>query len=176
MSQGPTARSKEYDVVVIGGGPAGSTVASFLSQWGRRVLLLEKESFPRHHVGESLLPGTLAIMKRLGVLEKVRHAGFVPKFGATYVWGKSRKPWSVNFIELSENMRARGGPIDHSFQVDRAKFDKILLDHCKESGATVLEGCRATGIDRDEQHTTHVSYMDQAGVPQVASIVFWGTV
>ena len=172
MSQGPTAKSKEYDVVVIGGGPAGSTLASFLSQWGRRVLVLEKESFPRHHVGESLLPGTLAIMKRLGVLEKVRHAGFVPKFGATYVWGKSRKPWSVNFIELSENMRARGGLIDHSFQVDRAKFDKILLDHCKESGATVLEGCRATGIDRDEQQTTHVSYMDQAGIPQVASCEF----
>ena len=169
MSQGPTARSKEYDVVVIGGGPAGSTVASFLSQWGRRVLLLEKESFPRHHVGESLLPGTLAIMKRLGVLEKVRHAGFVPKFGATYVWGKSRKPWSVNFIELSENMRARGGLIDHSFQVDRAKFDKILLDHCKESGATVLEGCRATGVDRDEQQITRVSYLDQAGNPRVAS-------
>ena len=169
MSQGPTARSNEYDVVVIGGGPAGSTVASFLSQWGRQVLVLEKESFPRHHVGESLLPGTLAIMQRLGVLEKVGRAGFVPKYGATYVWGKSREPWSVNFIELNENMRARGGLIDSSFQVDRAKFDKILLDHCKESGATVLEGCRATGIDRDEQQTTRVSYTDPAGSPRVAS-------
>lgn len=169
MAQGPTAKSNEYDVVVIGGGPAGSTVASLLSQWGRRVLVLEKESFPRHHVGESLLPGTLAIMQRLGVLEKVRNAGFVHKHGATYVWGKSREPWSVNFIELSENMRARGGLIDHSFQVDRSKFDKILLDHSKESGATVLEGCRATGVDRDGRHTTRVSYMNDAGTPQVAN-------
>ena len=169
MSQRPAAGTIEYDVVVIGGGPAGSTVASLLSQWGRRVLVLEKESFPRHHVGESLLPGTLAIMQRLGVLDKVRHAGFVHKHGATYVWGKSREPWSVNFIELSENMRARGGLIDHSFQVDRAKFDKILLDHSKESGATVLEGCRATGIVRDKQRTTRVSYVDQAGSSQVAN-------
>ena len=169
MTPGANSRSNEYDVVVIGGGPAGSTVASLLSQWGRHVLVLEKESFPRHHVGESLLPGTLAIMQRLGVLDKVKNAGFVHKHGATYVWGKSREPWSVNFIELSQNMRARGGLIDHSFQVDRSKFDKILLDHSKETGATVLEGCRATGVDRDGLQTTRVSYMDQAGRPQVAN-------
>ena len=67
----------DYDVVVIGGGPAGSTVATLLSQWGRRVLLLEKEHFPRHHIGESLLPLASRVMQRLGVLDKVERANFV---------------------------------------------------------------------------------------------------
>ena len=84
LSRGRNSTS-EYHAIVIGGGPAGSTVASLLSKWGRRVLLLEKEVFPRHHIGESLLPGTVIVMRRLGVFEKVERAGFVPKHGATYV-------------------------------------------------------------------------------------------
>src|SRR5579864_7954377 len=106
----------DYDVVVIGGGPAGSTVATLLSQWGRRVLVLEKEHFPRHHIGESLLAGTTTLMRQLGVYDKVEQAGFVHKYGATYIWGKSHKPWSIFFAEVSSEDR-------FSFQVERGQFD-----------------------------------------------------
>ena len=148
-----SGKSVDYEIVVIGGGPAGSTVATLLSQWGRRVLLLEKEHFPREHIGESLLPGTIAVMKRMGVYEKVDAAGFVHKYGATYVWGKSRNPWTIRFSEVTEK------PI-HTFQVNRAKFDKILLDHSQESGVTVLQGCRATGARRSDADVMLVDYLD----------------
>ena len=167
LSRGRNSTS-EYDAIVIGGGPAGSTVASLLSQWGRRVLLLEKEVFPRHHIGESLLPGTVIVMRRLGVFEKVARAGFVPKHGATYVWGKSRKPWTIQFAELSDKpLGFRGNP-QNSFQVDRAKFDKILLDHSRESGVTVMEGCAVTGVTRDANQVMHVDYLDREKHAQTA--------
>ena len=157
-----SGKSVDYEIVVIGGGPAGSTVATLLSQWGRRVLLLEKDHFPREHIGESLLPGTVAVMKRMGVYEKVDDAGFVHKYGATYVWGKSRDPWTIHFSEVTEK------PI-HTFQVNRAKFDKILLDHSQESGVTVLQGCRATGVRRSDTDVMLVDYLDQNQSPQTAA-------
>lgn len=168
LGRGRTSNA-EYEAVVIGGGPAGSTVASLLSQWGRRVLLLEKEVFPRHHIGESLLPGTVIVMRRLGVWEKVERAGFVPKHGATYVWGKSRKPWTIQFGELSDKPLGFKGRPQNSFQVDRAKFDKILLDHSRESGVTVMEGCAVTGIARDENNIWRIDYSDQNNQPQTAN-------
>ena len=169
MSSTPVSKSQEYDVVVIGGGPAGSSVASLLTQWERRVLLLEREVFPRHHVGESLLPSTVELMKRLGVFEKVEQAGFVPKYGATYIWGKSREPWTIEFAEVHDERLDFVDKPDHSFQVDRSKFDKILLDHTRESGATVLEGCRATGVIQERNGVTHVRYVDPAGNKRVAT-------
>ncbi len=160
LGRGNTSAA-DYEAVVIGGGPAGSTVASLLSQWGRRVLLLEKEVFPRHHIGESLLPGTVIVMRRLGVFEKVQRAGFVPKHGATYVWGKSRKPWTIQFGELSDKPLGFKGRPQNSFQVDRANFDKILLDHSRESGVTVMEGCSVTNVARDGNNIWRIDYSDQ---------------
>ena len=168
LSRGRTSAT-DYEVVVIGGGPAGSTVASLLSQWGRRVLLLEKEIFPRHHIGESLLPGTVIVMRRLGVFEKVERAGFVPKHGATYVWGKSREPWTIQFGELSDKPLSFKGRPQNSFQVDRAKFDKILLDHSRESGVTVMEGCAVTGVARDDNKIWRVDYLDRNKNAQTAT-------
>ena len=169
MSTNLVSMQHEYDAVVIGGGPAGSSVATLLTRWGRRVLLLERDVFPRHHVGESLLPSTVDLMKRLGVFEKVERAGFVPKYGATYIWGKSREPWTIEFAEVHDERLDFVGKPDHSFQVDRSKFDKILLDHTKECGATVLEGCRATGVVQERNGVTHVSYLDPAGHQRTAS-------
>ena len=164
-----TTKSHDYDVVVIGGGPAGSTVATLLSMWGRRVLLLERDFFPRHHVGESLLPGTEHVLKRLGVYDEVNRGGFTHKYGASYVWGRSRKPWTIYFPEVSSEGLVGASRPDHSFQVDRAKFDKILLDHSRDSGVTVSEGCRATGVVRDSQDTTLVNYLDHTQTAQTAS-------
>src|SRR5688572_22387522 len=89
-----------WDAVVVGGGPAGSGVATYLAREGRRVLLLERERFPREHIGESLLPGVLPYLDALGVRGAVEQAGFERKEGQTFVWGRDRTPWEIDFREL----------------------------------------------------------------------------
>ena len=127
------------DVIVIGGGPAGSTTATMLARKGARVLLLEREIFPRDHVGESLLPASIPVLEELGVLPAVQHAGFLLKWGATMVWGKDREPWSWYFKETNQQY-------PHSYQVWRPRFDQLLLDNSREAGVDVREGCKVLEI------------------------------
>ena len=157
--------SESFDVVVIGGGPAGSSVSAWLAQWGRTVLLLEKETFPRHHVGESLLPGTIGLLLRLGVLADVEEAGFVPKYGATYIWGSSREPWTISFSEA-------GREIISSYQVVRSEFDQLLLEHSRASGVAVREGCRVIDVQPSSEQPTHVTYIDAAESQMTATCRF----
>jgi len=139
-----------YDAVVIGGGPGGSTVATVLSRAGRKVLVLERERFPRFHVGESLLPFSLPIFERIGVAEKIRAAGFQEKFGA-FFWNESNgttRP--VVFAEARDTNHPK------AYQVKRAEFDELLLRHAQSCGAEVregvsvdevlMEGTRAVGV------------------------------
>jgi FAD-dependent halogenase len=144
----------QFDVVVIGGGPAGSTAAGFLAQSGARVLLLEKERFPRYHIGESLLSATLPILDALGVTPAVQEAGFIRKPGGTFVWGSQAEPWSFFF-------REDPGGRSHAFHVLRSQFDHILLLHAASLGVDVREGHRVTEISRDGG--MHVTAADESG-------------
>src|SRR5215217_7648778 len=121
------------DVVVIGGGPGGSTTATMLARQGWRVLLLERERFPRDHIGESLLPASMPILEELGVLPAVQEAGFLRKWGATMVWGTDPTAWSWYFRETNRRY-------PHAYQVWRPRFDQLLLHNSRAHGVEVREG------------------------------------
>src|ERR1700757_2391239 len=136
------AEIETYDVVIIGGGPAGSTAATLLSKAGRRVIVLEREKFPRFHIGESLLPFSMATFTRLGIQEKLR-ASFVPKFGGEIAEAGGEKAAKFYFKD------GFGSRTDRSYQVTRSKFDKMLLDHAGESGAEICEETSVTDVNFD---------------------------
>lgn len=137
-----------YDVIIIGGGPAGSSAATTLAKAGRRVLVLEKMKFPRFHVGESLLPYNRKIFDELGLWPKIESAGFITKRGAQFLMGDGSRKVRLNFS------RGAFTEFPQSVQVERSKFDKILLDHSASCGAEVREEAAVTDY---KVHETHVS-------------------
>ncbi len=130
----------EYDVAIIGGGPAGSTAAALLAKNGRRVVVLEREKFPRFHIGESLLPYSLSTLDRLGLREKVERMA-VPKFGGEIATSCGSR--SVKFF-FKDGFRLKH---QQAYQVERAHFDKLLLDHAREQGAEVREETVVKSLD-----------------------------
>jgi FAD-dependent halogenase len=148
------------EVVVIGGGPGGSTLATLVAMQGHRVVVLEKEKFPRWQIGESLLPSTIHGVCRLtGVADRLAQAGFTVKRGGTQRWGANPEPWTFSF-SVSPKMT---GQTSYAYQVERSKFDKILLDHARAKGADVREECTVTGIVSDADRVRGVSYTDVEG-------------
>src|SRR5438309_4301170 len=130
-----------YDVAIIGGGPAGSTAAALLAHAGRRVIVFEREKFPRFHIGESLLPFSMKAFSRLGLHEKFLRAGFMKKHGGE-ILGACSEPGTKFYFK--DGYRSQ---TDHAYQVTRGDFDKVLLDHAVECGAEVHE---ETSVDRVE--------------------------
>ena len=141
-----------YDVAIMGGGPAGSVAAALLARAGRRVIVLERDKFPRFHIGESLLPFSMQAFTRLGLHEKFVQAGFMEKFGGE-MYGACGGDGVKFYFE--DGFRSQ---TDRSYQVTRADFDKVLLDHAAESGAEVRE---ETGVEKvdfsDEEATLAIS-------------------
>jgi halogenation protein CepH len=149
----------DVDVVIAGGGPGGSTLASLIAMQGHRVVVLEKERFPRYQIGESLLPATTRGICRLtGAEDYLAQAGFTRKRGGTFRWGANPEPWTFLFSvspKLAEDT--------YAYQVERSKFDQILLDHARRLGADVREECTVTGVIGDADRVRGMSYVDAAG-------------
>jgi flavin-dependent dehydrogenase len=137
----PTAGARaSCDVLVIGGGPAGSTVAPLLAEKGYRVVLLDKSRHPRFHIGESLLPANLPIFEHLGVADEVRAIG-MEKWAAEFVSPHHEMPRVFRFGEAWDKS------MPYAYQVKRADFDAILIRNADRKGVEVHEGCRATSVD-----------------------------
>lgn len=141
--QALTASTAQHKVVIIGGGPAGSVAAARLAQRGIDALVLEREKFPRFHIGESLLPNGNSILKKIGVWEKIATAGFIEKRGAQFTLADRSR--------TVRNVFAKGWipGLDMAYQVERARFDEILLRHSQQLGAQVQEETRVISVSRN---------------------------
>ena len=115
------------------------------------MVLLERERFPRDHVGESLLPASMPVLEELGVLPQMERAGFPKKWGATMLWGRDPEPWSWYFKETNRSY-------PHAYQVWRPTFDKILLDNARTSGVDVTEGCAVTAAPVEDGRPFSVKF------------------
>ena len=148
----------QYDALIIGCGPGGSSVATFLAKAGKRVLVLEKEMFPRFHIGESLLPCNMTIFRDMGVLPALQAAGFPRKFGAQFELGNG----SIGTRFVFRQGRFNREP--EAIQVERATFDHVLLKHARASGADVREGWTVAKFEADEHGVTVMAH-DPDGKP-----------
>ncbi|GIJ22946.1 tryptophan 7-halogenase [Micromonospora lutea] len=151
----------DYDLIVVGGGPGGSTVATLVAMQGHRVLLLERETFPRYQIGESLLPSTIHGVCRLtGVTDDLARAGFPVKRGGTFRWGSNPEPWTFAFA-ISPRFASEGAT---AYQVERMKFDQILLDNARRKGVTVRERCAVVDVLEEGERVCGVRFDDEDGV------------
>ena len=128
------------DVIVIGGGPAGSTVSTLLAQQGLNVELFERERFPRFHIGESLIPETYWVLQRLGMLEKMQKSRFVKKYSVQFVNASGRQSAPFYFWDNKPH------ECSQTWQVVRSEFDQMLLENAREHGVTAHEGVRVMDV------------------------------
>ena len=134
----------DADVIIIGGGPAGSTLGTLLGMGGRKALIIEKDIHPRDHVGESLVPSTNVVFHRINFLHKLTDAGFLHKPGTG--WNGPRSPiWRFVEVPLFE-VPIEGNPQNFTYHVERDVMDTMLIRHAHDYGARVLQGVKVTDI------------------------------
>jgi len=149
--------ANQFDAIVIGGGPAGSTTAAVLAQKGRRVLLLEREKFPRYHIGESLIPYTYFPLKRIGMIEKLKASHFPKKYSVQFVSTNGRRSVPFYFFQHFDSEAAV------TWQVLRSEFDQMLLDNAREKGAEVMEETTVRELLRDNGAVSGVKAVAKSG-------------
>lgn len=160
---------KHYDVVVIGGGPAGSTLSTFLARKGYSVLVIEREKFPRFHVGESLLPGTQLIWEKLGIAEPMQHLGHTFKYGAEFRLGLDPRQSDYDYTLTHFNNFPRNKIQERPFayQVDRSDFDMFLLNHARKEGVTVFEEAVVKEVLWQDDKATGIRWRTKDGFEYV---------
>jgi flavin-dependent dehydrogenase len=153
------------DVVVIGGGPAGSTVSTLMAQQGLSVRLYERERFPRFHIGESLIPETYWVLKRLNMLDKMKESHFVKKFSVQFVNAEGRESAPFYFWDNKPH------ECSQTWQVVRSEFDRMMLDNARAHGVGVHEGVRVHDVLFEGDRAVGVKVKTEAGFEDVAAKV-----
>ncbi len=160
--QDSTASFKSHpDVVVIGGGPAGSTVSTLIAQRGYRVQLFERERFPRFHIGESLIPETYWVLQRLNMLDKLKRSHFVRKHSVQFVSANGRHSAPFYFSENKPH------ECSQTWQVVRSEFDQMMLENAREHGVEVHEGARVLDVLFEDNRAVGVKVQSPEGVREV---------
>jgi flavin-dependent dehydrogenase len=155
-----SASFENCDVLVIGGGPAGSTIAALLAERGERVVVVEKDRHPRFHIGESLLPLNLPLFDKLGVREQVDQIGML-KYSAEFVSPYHQKKITFDFANALDKKHP------YAYQVRRSEFDHILLKNAAAKGANIIEECRITQVEFPANGEVHAKGIDQAGQQRI---------
>src|SRR5580658_8501640 len=143
--------SNHYDALIIGGGPAGSAAAAILAEHGHRVLILEREKFPRYHIGESLLPFTFQPLQRLGLIDRMRQSAFVKKYSVQFVSPSGRASQPFYFFDRYDRET-----VAQTWQVLRSEFDQLLLDNAREKGALLKEETTVQELIKDGERVLGV--------------------
>jgi flavin-dependent dehydrogenase len=146
-----------FDTIIIGGGPSGSSAGAILAEHGHKVLILEREKFPRYHIGESLLPFTYQPLKRLGLIEKMRASAFIKKYSVQFISpsGRASQPFYFNTRYDAD--------VSQTWQVLRSEFDVLLLNNAREKGATVLEETAVTEFIKEGDKVVGVRAQNKTG-------------
>lgn len=147
-----------FDTVIIGAGPAGSASAAILAEYGHRVLIVEREKFPRYHIGESLLPFTFQPLQRLGLIDKMRASAFVKKYSVQFVSPSGRASQPFYFFNRYDR-----DTVAQTWQVLRSEFDQLLLDNAREKGAIVKEETTVHELIREDQRVAGVRAQSKGG-------------
>ncbi|WP_372720549.1 NAD(P)/FAD-dependent oxidoreductase [Novipirellula sp.] len=151
------ANRQSPSVVVIGGGPAGATVSTLIAQQGYQVELLERERFPRYHIGESLIPETYWVLKRLGMLDKMKSSHFIKKHSVQFVSPSGRHSAPFYFYDNKPH------ECSQTWQIRRSEFDVMMLKNAEEQGVVVREGVRVLDVLCEGDRAVGVQILDEAG-------------
>jgi FADH2-dependent halogenase/halogenation protein CepH len=152
MTHNSPVTNQVFDAIVIGGGPAGSTCAYKIALEGHSVLLLEKAKFPRFHIGESMVPYQTKLLEVIGVLDKVKAAQFVEKWGVEFFTGQTNDLRRQDFNNIAP------GQIQFAYHFHRARFDNLLLEHAQDTGAQVLQEAEVKKLIFDGERLAGVEY------------------
>jgi flavin-dependent dehydrogenase len=152
------AIAHDYDAILIGGGPAGSCASAILAEYGHRVLVLEREKFPRYHIGESLIPFTFGPLERIGMIPKMKASHFVKKYSVTFVQPDGQRSQPFYFFNRYDRET-----VAQTWQVLRSEFDQMLLDNAREKGAEVREETTVKRLLMDGEQVIGVEAVGKAG-------------
>ncbi|SVC76602.1 uncharacterized protein METZ01_LOCUS329456, partial [marine metagenome] len=150
--------NSSHDAIIVGAGPAGSSAAAILAEYGRRVLVLEREKFPRYHIGESLIPFTYHPLKRLGMIERLKESAFVKKYSVQFISPNGTASQPFYFFNRYDRET-----IAQTWQVLRSEFDQMLLDNAREKGAEVTEEIRVKELIWEEKRVVGVRTVTKNG-------------